>query len=309
LILISATTSLAIPSSNQCRYNRKLVNRTETGVLEYGAAKIQDVQAYGQSYTNLANMGEVMAANLQGILNSQIESEFRSTVPEYDYSSTTVAGPFKFEIGGQVGSNIVDASLALKSIGIKAHFTKSKRKFGIKVSVRCSVSINTANPLFKGNYDIANNLINFSSSQINFSHNQDCSSSFGWIPILGNYIDNYITGKVGKKLDSMLKSIVQSRLSQSYLPGNFAGLQQAIPDGKLIYSGIDYGRALRDGLVDLFQHNRVIAKFSPRSEESASSVTDEMFSIHFTNKNLKFSVLENRKYEMVWAGGNRCQEP
>lgn len=297
-----------------CRWVQKEVGRIETAILNVGGVELRDRQSYGGSYSRMAQMGERMVYELRSGLDAELGDELRS-VPEYDGHSVEVAGPVQFNFGGSPGSNIVRAEVGLRRVGVSGRFVKRKRYIGIRVSVRCSISINLNNPQFVGQYDLSRNTFDLSQSQLNISHSQDCSSSFGWIPIIGNLIDGTITRKVGKKVDSIIQNSVSSILAASYQPANFAGIYEAIPDGKFIYQGYDYGRKVRESLVDLFQHNAIGLKASQRTGVSIdgsnprAAITNELFDLSIPRQGVRFRIHETRQYETVWEGGGRCMEP
>lgn len=312
LLLSTAISNEAIARpADGCRYIRTLTDRKVAGQLQYGAWTAKDTQNYGGSYTQLANSGDAIITDLRNQLDSMIRSEM-SGVSGYDGSSVSVAGPLKFEIGGQTANTIVDASMGLSSLAINARLSKSKTiALFVKITVRCSVDIRFNAPVFRGEYDIIGNRINFRTSQLNISHSNDCSSSFGWIPGIGSLIDGLINRKANSMIEQKIKSLVQDRLSQSYAPGNFAGLTQSIPDGKFVYGNTDYGRAIKNGIIDLFQHNRVAIQLSQRSSGGGNyfNESNELFMLNFINQTLKFTVTENRSYDQIWSGGRYCMEP
>lgn len=315
-IIFFTQNSHGIMNGRDCSPRPVLKKTEELMTVSHGSQSLSARQPYGYQFSTLASKGDQIIGGFQRDLEAALAPELRA-IPEYQSHSMTVRGPLTMSLGNNDGSRFLKANLGLGSAVFTGNFKKSKHVLGIRFSVSCQVGFELNQPQFVGNYDIDKNLISLKDSKLNLRHWQDCSSSFSWIPILGNFVDNFINKKVYSKVDSIIQSALNEKLSQSYLPGDFAGLRAALPDNTFIFNNTDYGRIIRENFIDLLTKNTVAVKFVQRSIASSGapryndsgfrfSKAEELFNFRFNESQLAVTVVEEKTYEIEEPVGNGC---
>ncbi|QDQ26128.1 hypothetical protein FNU76_07030 [Chitinimonas arctica] len=305
-LVSSSLTAAAIPNGDGWRWQTGL-KLTPSAVLDYRGQRIEDHPR--SDYRKVTEARDKLYAELKQGLYSRVQAELAHE-SGYRWHTVEIRGPIQLAITPSntgVGPNV---SLGQFSAELRTNFKQSWGPF----SAECTVSANTGTLNLSGNLDVINGMLaNLRIVDLQPSTGRDCSSSFSWIPILGQITDRFLN----KQVDSMLNgafSQVMGRAQDTFAPVKFAGLNTAIPAGKYMYGSFDAGQYVTNNLSHLISQTHVVVRFSePRTRlsprtlppEGDNQVTelDEAFSITFpsaANGNIGFTVYDQTLFNRYW---------
>lgn len=217
-------------------------------------------------------------------------------VPEYRSHVVSVNGPISLSLQPDGGAFAKLVSFTGPSAQVTMDL--AGKKAGISVSCRVVVTSGVITAT-GGRLDLASgSLSGLTVSAPAPSHSESCSTSLGWIPIIGTLIDNFATSRVSNYLDGMIQSLLPANLELA--PLHFMGLDAALtnvnwPTGPLS----DAAGFIKDNLWNAFQSSGVSIWIGQAPSPGAYVNADRLrFSFTSMGHNISLTINEYASYRM-----------
>jgi hypothetical protein len=135
------------------------------------------------------------------------------------------------------------------------------------------------------------------------SHQESCSTSLGWIPLIGELVDKFATSKAGNYMDQMLDRGFQAD-SLNLKPVKFMGLDEALSGKEWPVPPLGNAATyIRDNLWAGFQGDIVTVSMA-RAPGFGAFVTGERLRISFPKLGVSLRLEEYASYKQI---PNPCQ--
>jgi hypothetical protein len=310
-ILSAVAVALAAPTPALAAYRWMTDDITYTGTVQYnGTSRSITYDEYDKSdpFGPIVNARDSLYSSLRSSLYNAVGSE-ASTASQYRWHASNLTGPLDLKLVGIPGTSASSVTLSGPTASFQVHFKQVN--FAIVVT-ECDLYVNTGPiTLTDGRLDAAlGTLTGLRLSNFSPTHSESCSSSIGWIPVIGNLWDDLANHLFGGLVDRVFDKAMDMS-SQVLQPSTFVGLNAAIPVGKFMIDNFDVGAYLRDNLGNLFSQNTISVHFAEVSPQNTPKSGGDVFSLGFTQPNLSFSLTETfyREYEWYCPGPRRCELP
>ena len=302
LSALLASQSSAAPG-NSCASKTVEVGRQQTLHLDLNGTKMADTS--DSVYAKIADLGSNLIPRIENGVNQLIGGEFQR-VPEYRSHTTQITGPMVIAIKGRNEGSLADSSISFDQLRIDSYWVKTKKNWLFSISVRCTISIIAQSPTLEGKYDIESGEFSLGASKLNVQHAQDCSSSIGWIPLLGDIVDGFINRKAASYLENTIATYA-SGLPKEFYSGDFMGLSEVLVPGRFVSQGFDYGVFVRNQLKSLLSKSDVTVQLKARSSPGGRMISQEsLFGLSSSGGGLNIDLTEVRFFDIVESRQKGC---
>ena len=217
-------------------------------------------------------------------------------VPEYRGHYVSVDGPISLSVQPNGGSYAHLVSFTGPSA--KVTMDLAGNRAGVSVSCRVVVTSGVITAT-GGRLDLASGaLTGLTVSAPTPTHSESCSTSLGWIPIIGTLIDKFATSTASNYLDGMIQSLVPANVELA--PLHFMGLDTALaqvswPTGPLA----DAAGFVKDNLWNAFQSSGVSIWIGQAPNPGAYVNADRLrFSFSSMGHSISLTINEYAAYRM-----------
>jgi hypothetical protein len=266
---------LSLPNSGYAEYTQ-----TATSPNAYGGI----IRAQQKFMSTLkASIAPPIIAMLSGVDGYQAGS-----------ASASVNGPITFALNNGVAS--------FTGMQLHASLTVKQSKFGVTATCLIQVANNPGTTITGSVDPVAGTFTVTGIQNFTLSSNYSCSTNLDWVPIVNIVVDTLITKLADKALAEQTQKAYNALNDIGSLqPIHFAGID-SIPDGMLLFNGVDYGAQVRSRLANLFNK----ASFSVTIGDPKYYITGPKGYAHlayssdlilsFTIDEFRFQLLDRRTY-------------
>jgi hypothetical protein len=295
---LAAATLLAAPAARAEGHTWQLVSRSAVGTATYNGKTL----SAALPVTVLSQTGSAaLFQKIHSALYQKVGDAMRS-FPEYRSHVVSFNGPIQLAISHTAGYPYANVTLSGPQAGVTMDVSKSQ--YGITVNCRVTVSSGVMT-FTNGQLDLnAGSLVGLTYTTGLPSHSESCSSSLGWIPIIGSLIENFAERKVGGMIDQALQAaFVPANLTLQ--PVTFAGLDQILAGRSYVIDNVNVADLIRNNLAGFFRDNTISVSFA-QSPLPGAAVQANLLSISFSKQNVSFTVTEKASWKMI---PNNCPPP
>lgn len=176
-----------------------------------------------------------------------------SSVPGYQQGSGFVS------VSGPVTLTLSNGTARFSGLKVGASLVVQKSQNGVTANCLFQVSTNPEMAIV-GTVDPAAGTLTLGPNAIqNFSLSTyySCSTNIDWVPVVNLVVDAIINHYIDQAIAQQTAAAYNALANIGELqPMQFAGINQ-IPNGALLYNGIDYGAQLKSKLINLFYNTSV----------------------------------------------------
>lgn len=237
-------------------------------------------------------------------LNTALYAEVLSAlqnIPEYRSHYVSVDGPISLSLQPDGGSYAKLVSFT--GPVAKATVDFSAQKFGISVNCRVVVTSGSISAS-EGRLDLSSGALSgLRLSVATPNHTENCSSSLGWLPIVGTLIDGFATSQVSSYVDKMLQSLALENVALS--PLHFLGLDTVLPNVSWPSGPLaDAAGFIKDNLWSAFQTGGV-SIWIGQAPSPGAYVSSDRLRFSFTSMGRGISLVVN-EYASYRLNSNPC---
>lgn len=311
---------LALLAASTCSFadwTAKWLSGNYTATMTYNGASISTTESMGTNGQVLGPVGRFADSVLS--LYPEIKDAFDDNVRKVaaaegaSVRQTSLTGSLSASIAGVPNSPGVN-EVKFSGPTYVASVSKGASTLGGLLWVDCTSRITLANINIKARYNVYTGAVTADSGVPVYTpgSSTSCSSSFDWIPLLGDAIDDIIASKVDTMVIGQLKSFSADSVVK-LLPTqpSFYGVNTAILTGKYIFNGVDRGAYIKNNFATLFTGKALkltigfpIAEGEPVVGQSTPSGTfnNNIFTIDFSDSSTQwlFSVKSTKRYYYTW---------
>jgi hypothetical protein len=272
-----------------------VVYQGSLGIPNVGYAEYSQTSTSPNVYGGVIRAQQKFMSTLKAAIAPPIVAMLQ-TVDGYQAGSgsASVSGPVTFALNNGVAS--------FSGLQLNAGLTVKQSKFGITAT--CSIQVrNNPGTTVTGTVDpVAGTFTITGVQNFTLSSSYSCSTNVDWVPVVNIVVDTLITRLADQVLAQKTQEAYNSLNSIGSLqPIHFAGID-SIPDGALLFNGVDYGAQVRSRLANLFNK----ASFSVTIGDPKHYITGPKGYAHlayssdlilsFTIDEFRFQLLDRRTY-------------
>lgn len=273
----------------------EVVYQGSLGIPNVGYAQYQQTSTGANVYGGIINAQQKFMSTLKASITPPIVAML-SGVDGYQpgSASASVSGPITFALNNGVAT--------FSGMQLHAALTAKQSKFGITAT--CSIQVsNNPGTTVSGTVDpVAGTFTVTGVQNFTLSSSYSCSTDVDWVPVVNIVVDTLITRLADQVLAKKTQEAYNSLNSIGSLqPIHFAGID-SIPDGALLFNGVDYGAQVRGRLANLFNKTSFSVTIGdpkyyitgPKGYAHLAHSSDLILS--FTIDEFRFQLLDRRTY-------------